>query len=124
MDSSQYYWILDSTLIPFIEEYHARGAVFQQDHAHNVYERTQNSGLSIWMSRYKIVQLVVQNLNPIENICALIAQKVYKNGRQFDCIHDLKELKKACIEIQENVLYNFVLSGVGFCVPSTVHVRA
>ena len=51
------------------------------------------------------------DLNPIENIWALMALKVYENGRQLDCVYDLKEeLKKAWIEIQGKVLHNLVLS--------------
>ncbi len=48
---------------------------------------------------------------PIENLWGVLAQKIYNNGRQFDCIDDLKDaLMMAWDSISLDTLRNLVKS--------------
>lgn len=91
VNSAKYVKILQKHLIPWMGKTHPKSAIFQQenDHAHTAKE-TQ-----AWMAR---VSLEVMDwpskspyMNPIENIWALMAKRVYKNGRQFDKLSDLRD---------------------------------
>ena len=96
MDSSKYCATLSTTLLPFIEQHHPRGARFQQDNAPchvSAYSKQYFSDMDIdvidWPSRSP-------DLNPIENLWAILARDVYKLGRQFDTVADLKEALFYC----------------------------
>ena len=111
MDSSKYCSILDTNLIPFIGDVHPRGAVFQQDNAschtsEYTKEWFQDMEVSVmdWPSRSP-------DLNPIENLWSVIGKEVYKQGRQFDTLDDLKEaLQIAWENINGMVCKNLVNS--------------
>ncbi len=61
--------------------------------------------------------------NPIENLWAILAKELYKNGRQFDCLDDLKEaLILAWDAIELEILHNLVKS-LPRCIVSLIEAR-
>lgn len=111
IDSSHYCAILGTSLLPFVEHHHPHGALFQQDNAPchtSAMTREWFFDMEVavlnWPSRSP-------DLNPIENLWGMLAQKVYNNGRQFDCVDDLKEaLVMAWDSIELSTLQNLVQS--------------
>lgn len=89
-NSSKYINALEKTLLPFARKNHANKYIFQQNNA------------SIHRSRFTKDWLLARNiplmtwpvhsldLNPIENLWARLARRVYANGRQFSFLSELK----------------------------------
>ncbi len=90
MDSSRYFWVLDTTLLPFIENYHPPGAVFQQDNA-----REHSSACTkqwFWDMNVRVLDWPSRSpdANFIENHWGILSLKGYNRGRQFDTVDDLR----------------------------------
>lgn len=105
IDSSRYCSMLNTTLLPFIDNYHIDGAVFQQDNAsahtsHYTKEWFTDMDVQVldWPARSP-------DQNPIENLWSILAQDVYNKGKQYDNINDLKNaIKEAWDRIELHTL--------------------
>ncbi len=91
MDSSKYCATLSTRLLPFMEDKNPRGTRFQQDNAPchvSAYTKYYFGDMVIevldWPSRSP-------DLNPIEDLWSILSHEIYKQGRQFDTINELKE---------------------------------
>ena len=110
-DSSRYCTLLGTTLLPFLETYHPEGAIYQQENAPahtSAYTRDYFFDMDInvmeWPSRSP-------DQNPIENLWAVLSRAIYRNGRQFDTLDDLKEaLQLAWDNIEPATLKKLVKS--------------
>ncbi|CAD6196522.1 unnamed protein product [Caenorhabditis auriculariae] len=92
--SLSYQATLQKAIIPFFRN-RRRTHTFQQDNASIHKSRSTLD----WLAAKKIKDLewpaVSPDLNPIENLWGLLARRVYRNGRQFNTIQDLKDALKA-----------------------------
>ncbi|EFO95713.1 hypothetical protein CRE_13905 [Caenorhabditis remanei] len=88
--SVSYQSTLQKVIVPFFRN-KRRTHVFQQDNA-SIHKSisTQN-----WLKAQKITDLewpaVSPDLNPIENLWGLLVRRVFKHGRQFNTIQELKD---------------------------------
>lgn len=111
MNAEKYVELLDDVLIAFAEDFWDNSWIFQQDNA------------PIHVARYtkdffadKKIDLLQwpaksPDLNPMENLWAILSQRVYSHGRQYST---LKELKEAIVlewsKIDDSVLQNLINS--------------
>ena len=111
LDSSKYCTILEQTMLPFLENNHTNGAVFQQDNAScHVSEYTKKWFFDMDVN-FMDWPACSPDQNPIENLWATLAQRVYNNGRQFMCLSDLKEaLQYEWDAIDRTILRNLINS--------------
>lgn len=95
MNSVRYIKILESHLLPAARAITGQDFIFQQDNA----PCHTSKLVKAWLKRQKITSLIwpaySPDLNPIENLWAILARKVYANGRQFK---DIKSLKEAIVQ--------------------------
>lgn len=100
LNSVRYIEILESHLLPVATRIGGRKLIFQQDNAPCHSSKVVNA----WLKRHKINSLMwpsySPDLNPIENLWAVLARKVYANGRQFD---DIRSLKEAIVDSWEEI---------------------
>jgi transposase len=107
MNSEKYTDLLEEVLIPFLEE----NFIFQQDNA-----SIHVSGPTRQWFQQKNIELLEwpaysPDLNPIENLWGILAREVYKHGRQFATVAELKiKIKDAWEGIQCATLENLVMS--------------
>lgn len=94
MNADLYIELLDSVLIDYSENFCDDPWIFQQDNAaiHNAkatkrFFSDRNINVMEWPA-------ISPDVNPIENIWAILSQRVYANGRQFETVKDLR----TCIE--------------------------
>lgn len=92
MNSKRYIEILENELVRMYEELDAENLIFQQDNASiHVSKETK-----AWFRDFEINLLEwparSPDLNPIENLWGILARRVYRDGRQF---HSVEELKNA-----------------------------
>ena len=95
-DSEKYTRTLFYTLLPFAIEKHPDGYTFQQDNAPIHTSKWTKS----WLKEQEIATLVwpalSPDLNPIENLWSVLARAVYRDGRQFETVSDLREVVDQC----------------------------
>lgn len=111
MNSQNYINLLEDGLISMSEKYFQDDCIFQQDNAaiHTAgivkqWFADKNFELLDWPARSP-------DLNPIENLWGSIARKVYKNGKQFNNVLELKEaIREAWTSIPRIELENLVRS--------------
>lgn len=95
MTSEKYIKLLEDVLIIFADDYMDDSMIFQQGIA--AIHRS-NANISFLKERNIHVfdwPALSPDLNPIKNVWGLLSQKVFKHGRQFDKVADLK---KAIVE--------------------------
>ena len=93
VNSAKYIEVLEDVLVPAIRELRRNRAtrpLYLHDNA-----RIHTSHLSTnWFQRQRIQLLHIPayspDLNPSENVLSQLCREVYKNGRQYQCINDLK----------------------------------
>lgn len=100
VNAESYQDILERRLLPFLEDGGVQNAIFQQDNApsHTAVSTKE------WFNSHKIGVLDwparSADMNPIENVWGALSREVYRDGRQFD---DLEELKEAIFYAWENI---------------------
>lgn len=111
MNAAQYVELLDSELVSSGENFHGDNWTFQQDNApiHSA-KHTKD-----FLNSRGIPTLqwpaVSPDLNPMENLWSILSQNVYKNGRQFHSLKDLRSaIKEEWNKIDVNILQNLVRS--------------
>ncbi|KAE8887964.1 hypothetical protein PF003_g27989 [Phytophthora fragariae] len=98
--SHHYIWTVSEHMLPFAHRNYGTDFVFMQDNAsiHASYETTdffKELGVTLmaWPARSP-------DLNPIENVWALLADKVYSHGKQY---HSVPELTAAVMKAWDSV---------------------
>jgi hypothetical protein len=94
-------------LLPFIRRYRAQKFIFQADNA-SVHV---SSSTKEWLLKHSVHALNWQacypDLNPKENIWAVLVRENYANGRQFCSISDLKSaIMEAWETIDSRIIKN------------------
>lgn len=94
MNSTNYIELLEDVLIQHLEENVNENLIFQQDNA-SIHVSKQTKA---WFAENNVPVMdwpaCSPDLNPIENLWGLLASEVYKHGRQFNTISDLKDCIK------------------------------
>jgi predicted transcriptional regulator len=102
LDSEDYITMLETHLLPCIKKIGGKNAIFQQDGA-SIHRSMRTSE---WLKSKKINVLSwpanSPDLNPMENLWALLVRKLYDNSRQFQNIKDLKEKLVECWQMITN----------------------
>ena len=112
MDSDSYINILTEHFLPWLDDLHTRGYVLQKDNVRAHSSMATSVGLITmdWQSRS-----IDENL--FENVWAIMARSVFRYGRQFD---DLVDLKGALIYVWDNIplsiQQNLVKSMISRCI--------
>jgi transposase len=107
INSESYQQVLENHLLPIYQP----GDVFQQDNAppHASYSTRQ------WFIDHEIEVLpwpsLSPDLNPIENVWSMLAKAVYKDGKQFESVEELKksvekEWKKLSMASVRNLIFS------------------
>lgn len=107
MDSQKYQRVLESHLLPRYEV----GETFQQDNAPPHVSRSTRQ----WLLEHNVSILdwpsVSPDLNPIENVWSLLARAVYKDGKQFMSVDELKKaIKREWRRLPQETLSSLVSS--------------
>lgn len=111
MDSSEYQGVLAGSLLPFLEESPDDIFTFQQDNASVHASKSTKK----WLEDHGIMTLpwpaCSPDLNPIENVWAIMVREVYKEGRQYSSVGDLKRrVIEVWAELDQGILCNLVRS--------------
>jgi hypothetical protein len=91
INSEKYQQLLQTSLLPVGRAIGGRNWIFQQDNA------PCHASLSTreWFQSKRVRVLswpaLSPDLNPIENLWGILSHRVYRNGRQFQSIEDLKK---------------------------------
>ncbi|EFP12960.1 hypothetical protein CRE_12406 [Caenorhabditis remanei] len=89
MDSTEYQKVLQTAIVPFFRN-RRRSHQFQQD---NASVHASNS-TKAWFQSKKIKVLDwparSPDLNPIENLWGILVRRIYKHGKQYNSVNDLK----------------------------------
>lgn len=111
MNSEKYKNLLKDQLATYGELLCGENYTFQHDnapihasHATKKWLSEQSINVLPWPSRSP-------DLNPIENLWGILARAVYRNGRQFICVEDLKNaVKRAWEELSCDILLQLIES--------------
>lgn len=109
MNSDNYIELLDSVLIPFMENKMDDNFIFQQDNAAiHVSKKTMS-----WFSERNIRVMEwparSPDLNPVENLWGILARRVYSGGRQFGTVSALQKcVREEWNKIQQTTLDNLI----------------
>lgn len=91
MNSECYQVILENFLLPFLDRWPHLEHTFQQDNASVHVSATSRQ----WFESHNIPTLPwpakSPDLSPIENVWAMLVRGVYRDGRQFENVSDLKK---------------------------------
>ena len=113
MDSKEYQNMLEMNLVPLTKEFENEECIYQQDNASiHVSNSTKN-----WLLSKNISCLdwpaLSPDLNPAENVFAIISRRLYENGKQYNSLIELKKaIQKVWDELPNNTLNNLV-TGMG-----------
>lgn len=111
MKSADYITILEKSLIPFLTHFEDEDWTFQQDNA----RIHTSSETSAWLCAEKITVLdwpaCSPDLNPMENLWAIIARRVYAENKHYDTVEQLKKaIKSAWLGVESLILGNLIES--------------
>ena len=91
LNAKGYQDILSLSLLPHLNDIAGNNAIFQQ---YNAAIYCAKSTMD-WFKSHNVEVLGwparLPDLNPIENMWGMLVQKVYRDGRQFENIQDLKD---------------------------------
>jgi len=110
-NSEDYTKLLEDVLCNFGHQFHQNGYIFQHDNApihrsrHTIqWFKSNNIEVMDWPARSP-------DLNPMENLWGILSRAVYKNGKQFSSINELKsEILLEWLNIPKKTLQNLVSS--------------
>lgn len=111
MNTKEYLNMLERVYLPYLNFFETDQLIFMQD---NASVHTSNIAMD-WFEK-KGIEMIdwpskSPDLNPIENVWAEIARKVYKNAKQYFDLTELKEaIKTAWDEIDQTYLDNLIKS--------------
>lgn len=111
MNAGAYTDMLENSLVEPIENLMGSNFVFQHDNAPIHTSKSTKE----WL-RQKNIEVLTwpacsPDLNPAENLWGIIARQVYKGGRQFQNISELKErIQEAWTEIPNSTIQNLIHS--------------
>lgn len=92
MDTQAYCQLLEDILIPFAEEVMDRNMIFQQQDSAACYAAGETT--KRFLTDHRIPTLdwpaCSPDLNPLENVWILLRERVFKHGRKFEAIDQLK----------------------------------
>jgi transposase len=111
MTAGNYTDMLEISLIEHAEQLMGPDFIFQQDNA--AIHRAKHT--KKWLQDRNIVSLEwparSPDLNPIENLWGMLAREVYKNGRQFQTVLELKTaIRQAWAQLPIGKLQNLIKS--------------
>jgi len=106
-----YIELLETVLIEFAGDHYGDEWIFQQDNAPIHTARKTKDFLAARKIPLLQWPAISPDLNPIEDLWGILSNKVYKNGRQFDTVNDLKKaLIKEWDQINPTTLQNLATS--------------
>lgn len=111
INSEEYQRILGKRLVPFMTASRRQTHNFQQDNASVHNSRSTKD----WLNRKGISVLkwpaCSPDLNPIENLWGILARDVYRGGKQFNKVNELKQaIERSWSRIKSKDLKNLVNS--------------
>lgn len=116
MDSQEYQTLLTNTLLPYLRKNRRHFLVYQQDNASvhvsqstKAWMATNNVSVMGWAAR-------IPDANPMENLWGILVRRVYKNGKQYATVADLK----AAIEREWAALEPSVISALVDSMPKRI----
>ena len=111
LDSNKYQNILDEHLMPFINQIGLSNVIFQQDNAPVHTSRSTKD----WLTSKNIDLLewpaLSPDLNPIENLWGILVREVYKDGKFFASVLELKNaIIQAWTQVDQNIIKRLISS--------------
>lgn len=103
-DSDKYIQTLSDYLMPLVDELHGKEWIFMQDGA-SILGPTRRKWLSEAQVNVMDWPAKSPDLNPIENMCSVLARAVYHNARQFA---DVDELQQCVEEEWANIRFEYL----------------
>lgn len=100
MNSSDYQNVLSVNLLPFMRRHARARYTFQQDNA-AIHASTSTKA---WFASHGVDVMewpaCSPDMNPIENVWGIIVRRIYRNGKQY---HSMQELKDAILAEWQNL---------------------
>jgi transposase len=111
MDSREYIQVLKNYLAPFLQD--NDDLTFQQDNAAVHTSNATMGYLGYYHPDVKILDWPARSpdLNPMENMWAIIVRRVYANNRQYGTVNELKDaILEAWTGISDEIIQNLIRS--------------
>lgn len=111
MNSADYITTLEKSLTPFLSHFEDEDWTFQQDNA-----RIHTSRKTMaWFRDEKITVLdwpaCSPDLNPMENLWAIMVRRVYAENKQYDTVDQLRvAIGSAWLDVEPKILQNLIES--------------
>jgi len=111
VNSDKYIDMLDNNLIPFARDVYNNLILFQQDNA-SIHKSKKTMkwlmektfGLLYWPP-------CSPDLNPMENVWSILSQRIYKNGKQYNTVLELKQaIVREWVKLEMSVLHTLINS--------------
>ena len=111
MNSEEYQEVLDTCLIPYLEDHDEVPLLFQQDNA----SIHSSASTKKWLADREISVLAwppcSPDLNVLENAWGILARRVYANNRQYQTVAQLKlAVVEAWNELDMNIINRLIES--------------
>lgn len=111
MKSEDYQKILQDHLIPFLRQHRTQEFTFMQDNASVHASRSTIQ----WLESKNIPLLnwpaCSPDLNPIENVWGILVRQIYRDGRQFNNVEELRNaIEMAWNNLDPGIMKNLVES--------------
>ncbi|KRJ97477.1 uncharacterized protein Dyak_GE28378, isoform C [Drosophila yakuba] len=116
-NSEIYTQLLEEELIDFATELYADNWTFQQDNAPIHTSRATKTFFSSKSIPLLEWPAISPDLSPIEDLWGILSARIYKNGRQFDNIRQLKDVLVAEWEL----ISNETLQNLADSMPNRIH---
>jgi transposase len=111
MNSGKYQELLRLQLLPVAHNIGGQNWIFQQDNASIHCSRSTKNWFSVQNIRILDWPSRSPDLNPIENLWGIIVRDIYKNGRQFNSVPELKTaIKQSWLNIPDETREKLVES--------------